>query len=83
MFFKGGACIEGKGHGHAMGAPRLSLRGTTEQIDAVGKEAWAPRHACWIWSDTSNTEAHARQRTRLCAALLVVSIPQLTSTVFC
>ena len=49
------------GHGHAMGAPRLGLGARSG--DAVEKEAWAPRHAYCLWSDTSSAQAHARQRT--------------------
>ena len=61
-----GACPEGKlggWHGHAMGAPYLGLGGMARQRHTVGKEAWAPRHAGCLRSDTNSAQARARRCT--------------------
>ena len=56
------------GHGHAMGAPRIGLGGMTRQRHAVGKEAWAPRHAGCLRSDTNSAQACARRCMGSCKA---------------
>ena len=56
------------GHGHAIGAPLLGLGGMAKQKDAVGKEAWAPQHAGFLRSNTSNAQARVGQRTDGCKA---------------